>query len=260
MQPTDPYQPPQPPSAPPPEPPTTVYQPGSAPPPPPYQPYQASPTQGYPQYQQPPAAPAKSSNRTLFIVLGIVGGLLALCCIGGVAVVVLYPTMLYSVTSGPTDPVVDTEPPIVDLPNDPGDPGGGNLPNVPVGTSVDVTSGDDAFTIAVTSATWRDTNCEENEFLPQPEGKLLVIDVTWEVTKGTASINPFFFEYIDSDGVTGDFSIFDGCEPALDSGNDFPAGTKRAGKVVFEVKGKTTGTVVYSDGFSGAVASWTITG
>jgi hypothetical protein len=256
MQPTDPYQPPQPPSAPPPEPPT-VYQPGSATPPPAYQPYQ-QPAQAYQPYQQPPVAPAKSSNRTLFIVLGIVGGLMALCCIGGVAVVALYPTMLSSVTTGSTDPVVNEEPPIVDLPNDPGQPGGNAA--VPVGTAVDVTADDHAFTIAVTSATWREGNCEENEFLPQPEGKLLVVDVTWEVTQGTASINPFFFEYVDSDGVTGDFSIFDGCEPALDSGNDFPAGTKRAGKVVFEVKGKTTGTVVYSDGFSGAVASWTITG
>jgi hypothetical protein len=238
-----------------------VYQPPSAPPPPAppaYQPYQAAPTQGYQPYQQTPAAPAKSSNRTLFIVLGVVGGLLALCCIGGVAVFALYPAMLSSTSSGSDDPVVNQEPPIVDQPNNPGQPGGNSV-DMPVGTSVDVTSGGDAYTIAITSATWRDDNCEENEFLPQPEGKLLVLDVTWEVTKGTASINPFFFEYVDSDGVTGDYSIFDGCDPALDAGNDLPAGSKRTGKVVFEVKGKTTGTVSYGD-FTGAKASWTITG
>ena len=47
----------------------------SQPPPPPYQPYQPP---------SPYGQPKRSSNRTLWIVLGVIGGLLLLCCGGGV--------------------------------------------------------------------------------------------------------------------------------------------------------------------------------
>jgi hypothetical protein len=224
MQPNDPYQPPQPPYQPP-----TVVQ---------------------------PVVPAKSGNRTLFIVLGVVAGAVALCCVAGVGAFVFARGWITTRTEEPTSRVEVTLQPV----SPGGQPPQSDSLNRPVGTAVNVTSGSNAFRIVVTSATWRDTNCEENEFIPPPEGRLLVLDVTIQVTKGTASVNPFFFEYADSDGVTGNLSIFDGCEPRLDSGNDLPAGTTLTGKIVFDVTGRTTGTVSYSDWLSGPAASWTITG
>jgi hypothetical protein len=55
--------------------------------PPPYgqQPYSPPPA-GQP-YQPYPPPPAKKSHKTLWIILGVVGGLLALCCLGGIFVI-----------------------------------------------------------------------------------------------------------------------------------------------------------------------------
>ncbi len=51
------------------------------PPPPPYQPFGQQP---YGQQPSPYGQPPKKGNKTLWIVLGIVGGVLLLCCGGGV--------------------------------------------------------------------------------------------------------------------------------------------------------------------------------
>lgn len=57
------------------------------PPPPPYQPFGQQP---YGQQPSPYGQPPKKGNKTLWIVLGIVGGVLLLCCGSGVVVFALF--------------------------------------------------------------------------------------------------------------------------------------------------------------------------
>ena len=57
------------------------------PPPPPYQPFGQQP---YGQQPSPYGQPPKKGNKTLWIVLGIVGGVLLLCCGSGVVVFGLF--------------------------------------------------------------------------------------------------------------------------------------------------------------------------
>jgi Domain of unknown function (DUF4352) len=277
-----------PPSAyPPPEPPTTI-QPtpppsySSAPPPPP--PYAPGPPQppmppqppypgapGYPTsappYGQPPtsypsgagvAPPPKKSNKTLFIVLGIVGALLLLCCVGGAAFFLVRANdVRQAIDTGPVEPG-----PYDPGNNDPGnnDPGqnGANF-DMAVGKTATITDEDGSFTLTLVSAKWHNENCDDNSFFPPPDGKILVLDVTFEVKSGVASINPLFFDFRDSGGRTADISFFSGCdEPMLDSGNNLRAGTKRSGKLAFDVTGGQNGTLEYQNSFEPA-ASWKIT-
>jgi hypothetical protein len=113
----------------------------------------------------------------------------------------------------------------------------------------------------VTARTWSVKNCGSADgFFPDPDGTLLIVDVVFEVTKGTASINPFFFDYIDSSGKRGDYAILSGCdEPPLKSDSDLPAGTKRTGKIVFDVTVGQTGVIQYENLFGDDAASWKIT-
>jgi Domain of unknown function (DUF4352) len=267
------YSPPEPPTTySPPEPPTTIQPtqpPSYSPPPPPYVPGPSQPPYppGYPSsappYGQPPtsyppgagvAPPPKKSNKTLFIVLGIVGALLLLCCVGGVGFVVYRANEVRDTIEtgpGPGEPF------------NPGEPSqrgqnGANF-NLAVGKTATITDEDGSFTLTLTSAKWNTANCDSNSFFPPPDGKILVLDVTFEVKSGVASINPLFFDFRDSAGRTADISFFSGCdEPNLDSGNNLRAGTKRSGKFAFDVIGGQTGTLEYQNSFEPA-ASWKIT-
>jgi hypothetical protein len=242
---------------------------------PPYQQYpgQPYPTQQYPAqpypghqypsqpYPGPAVAPAKSSNKTLIIVLVVVGALLVLCCAG---VIGLFALRAYQV-----DAAAAREPGITFPTDAPGVPGGDETVATPTGANANLALGkavmfsddDGTWTVAVTARAWSEKNCGSAAgFFPDPDGTLLIVDVAFEVTKGTASINPFFFDYIDSSGKRGDYAILSGCdEPPLESDNDLPAGTRRTGKVVFDVTVGQTGVIQYENLFGDDSASWKIT-
>jgi hypothetical protein len=224
----------------------------------PGQPYPGQPYPGQP-YPGPVGPPAKSSNRTLVIVLVVVGALLLLCCVGVIG--------LFAVRAYQSDAAASNNPgvsaPTRGLPGDDetvAAPTGANA-NLPLGKAATFTDSDGTWTVAVTARTWSDKNCGSAAgFFPDPDGKLLIVDVAFEVTKGTASINPFFFDYLDSAGKRGDYAILSGCdEPPLEADNDLPAGTKRTGKIVFDVTVGQTGVIQYENLFGDDAASWKIT-
>ena len=85
----------------------------------------------------------------------------------------------------------------------------------------------------------------------------LIADVTATVTKGTSSINPFYFQWVADDGTTvnGLAGALSGCGgDMLDSGSNIRAGSKRSGAVVFDVADKS-GAVEYQHRFE-AAGSW----
>jgi hypothetical protein len=127
--------------------------------------------------------------------------------------------------------------------------------NMPIGRTIHVSDTHGKWTLTVVSAQWRTSNCDTNGVAPDPIGELLVVNVAFEVTQGLASINPFDFSYSDPDGQPGLSSIFSGCEPRLDAGIDLHQGSKRRGTVVFDVIGKTGGTIEYGPLFS-QLATW----
>lgn len=247
------------------------YQPGQAAPPtgyPPAQPYQ--PGQPYPgqpyggtAYPGGAPAPAKSSNRTLIIVFVVIGALLVLCCVGVVGLFAYRASQVTASDSSNDDPGF-----VMPSFNPPGPGGGGTGPtasganaNQPLGKVITFSDTGGTWTVSVTTRTWSDANCGPSAgFFPPPHGKLLIVDVVFEVTKGKASINPFYFDYIDSAGKRGDYSILSGCdEPSFQADNDLPAGTKRTGKIAFDITIGQTGVIQYENLFGDDAASWKIT-
>jgi hypothetical protein len=218
--------------------------------------YQGPPFQG-PQYAgvQPPPPPRRKSNTGLIIGI-IAAGLVVLLgiCIGGIALLGAskLPTTTADVRNSATAPVGQGEPTSGDTSDSET-----NSSNLPLGTKVTFSDTDGKWTVVVSAAKWYTKPC--NSLGVDLNGKLVVVDVAFEVVEGTASINPLFFKYIDQNGAKGDYSFFSGCdEPTLDSGNDFSAGTKRTGKIGFEVKSGLAGMIEYEAGFSSVRASWSV--
>ena len=66
-------------------------------------------------------------------------------------------------------------------------------------------------------------------FMPEPtQGSYLVIDVTAEITKGTAPLNLIYFSYVGNDGKeSNSFSgLLSGCGESLDSSAGLAAGRR----------------------------------
>ncbi|MBO4210956.1 DUF4352 domain-containing protein, partial [Micromonospora echinofusca] len=132
--------------------------------------------------------------------------------------------------------------------------------NMAIGDTLILTSSDgDELRVTVQKVTTRKTGCRS--YAPEPDnGTYLVADVTVEVVKGTGSINPLYFNFVDSSGTeeNGLGGIFAGCGTALSSGVDLAAGTKRSGTVVFDVK-SAKGKIVYAELLGGnARGSWKV--
>ncbi|TYC23889.1 DUF4352 domain-containing protein, partial [Micromonospora sp. MP36] len=106
---------------------------------------------------------------------------------------------------------------------------------------------DDDGTVEITVSNFRTKTKACEAYLPGPKnGMYLIADVTAEVTKGTGTINPFYFKWIGTDGSeeSGVAGAFSGCGKLLGSGNDLATGSKRTGQLVFDVKDKN-GTLEY---------------
>ncbi|MCI4064153.1 hypothetical protein MRQ36_16720 [Micromonospora sp. R77] len=239
---------------------------GSPLPPPPGGGYPPPPGQSYPPAPGQPFGPppAKSgSKKNVWLIVGIVAAVLLLLCCGGGAFAVYsgakkaedvaknLPTTA-PIEPATTDPAT-TEPSATSTP----DAGvtDGNTTNMKPGDTLIIN--DDDGTIRITVGNFRTTTTACKKYFPAPdEGMYLIADVTAEVTKGTSSINPFYFKWIASDGTetTGIGGAFSGCGKLLPSGNDLPTGSKRAGQLVFDVKDKN-GTLEYEHKFKTA-GSW----
>ncbi|MGY0003392.1 DUF4352 domain-containing protein [Micromonospora sp. I033] len=196
--------------------------------------------------------PARKSNKNVWITVGIVVAvMLLLCCGGGIfAIYSGAQKTKDAIDSLPTpgvtysNPVDDTATGGTSATPEPGRTDGETF-NMPSGDTLIVNDDDGTVEITVSNFRTKDKACRE--FMPDPKnGMYLIADVTAEVTKGTGSINPFFFKWVGSDGAeeSGVGGAFSGCGKLMGSGNNLPTGSKRTGQLIFDVKTKS-GTLEY---------------
>jgi hypothetical protein len=120
-----------------------------------------------------------------------------------------------------------------------------------VGDAVDMsaTSNGDAWTVTVNSIK---KFTSDNQFITPGAGQhFIVVDVTYEVTSGTADANPFDWEAKDPTGLVSPTALADETLPA----STVQAPNKVRGTVVLQIPIGSGGTVVYSAGLSER-ASW----
>ncbi|MGC5661224.1 hypothetical protein ACN261_12610 [Micromonospora sp. WMMD723] len=233
--------------------------PGGGYPPPPGGGYPPPP--GGPGYPLGPAKPAGSSARNVWIVVGLVVALVVLLCCGGIIALMVVGGKQSDDAGREYRPSVPT-PGVTAAPGLPGDPPSAapsstdQAFNLRAGQTLVISDDDGTIEITLRSFSTSTKGCRS--FAPPPnKGMYLIADVTATVTKGTSSINPFYFQWVADDGTTvnGLAGAFSGCGgDLLDSGSGIPAGSKRAGSVVFDVADKN-GVVEYQHKFK-AAGSW----
>ncbi|SCL61891.1 DUF4352 domain-containing protein [Micromonospora chersina] len=256
--------PPQPPTSGAPYPPPAAGQPPYPPPapaaafPPPPGQYPPPPGGAYPPSGPYPPAPGqfgpppKKSNKNVWITVGIVlAVMLLLCCGGGIFAIYSGAKKTKDAIDNLPTPGVTYSNPVDDSPTggtsatpEPGRTDGETF-NMPAGDKLIVVDDDGTVEITVGNFRTKDKACQE--FMPAPKnGMYLIADVTAEVTKGTGSINPFFFKWVGTDGAeeSGVGGAFSGCGKLMGSGNNLPTGSKRSGQLIFDVKDKN-GTLEY---------------
>ncbi|SCL36465.1 protein of unknown function [Micromonospora pallida] len=234
--------------------------------------YPAGPPGPYPGL---PLPPSKSSGggggKTALIGVAVVVVLVLLCCVGSIFVVLASDdggTQGTGIGQAPTPgsqgaPLVrptDAQPfgatePTTAAPEPTGSEQDGETFNMKAGDTLVIT--DDEGTVEITIDRFTTSNKGCRSFAPDPdEGMYLIADVTVRVTKGTASVNPFYFEWVGQDGKTanGLVGALSGCGSPLASGVDLRSGSKRTGTVVFDVADKK-GVVEYQHNFE-AAGSW----
>lgn len=210
---------------------------------------------------QPFAPPAKKSNKGLWIGLGV-GALvlLLLCCGGGIFAIYSGGKKAQEAidnlpTTAPTSAPFDTPTPEESDAAPDTRPTDGETFNMKPGDTLIIN--DDNGTVEITLKNFRTKTESCQQYMPGPKkGMFLIADVTAKVTKGTGSINPFYFRWkgTDGSGESGISGAFSGCGKLLNSGNNLPAGTTRTGQLVLDVKDKN-GVVEYQHNFQPA-GSW----
>ncbi|RKN24262.1 DUF4352 domain-containing protein [Micromonospora musae] len=234
--------------------------------PPAGQPYPTAPS-GYPPAGYPPPGfpppgqqpPQKKSNKTVLIIVIVAAVLAVLCCGGGAAALIYGANKADEVVDTlPTAPATEDadEPPVLTptLPSSPDATTDGETTNMPAGDTLVITDDDGTVEITVSKFSTRTKGC--NEFAPEPDkGMYLIADVTVEVTKGTVSVNPLYFQWVAADGTETNAiaGLFAGCGENLEPG-EVSAGRKRTGTVVFNVANKN-GMLEYLHRFQTA-GSW----
>ncbi|SIR17615.1 DUF4352 domain-containing protein [Micromonospora avicenniae] len=230
--------------------------------PPAGQPYPAAPA-AYPPGAYPPGGyppggpqpPEKKSNKTVLIIVIVVAVLALLCCGGGVAAVIYGANQADEVAASlpTTTPTGDVDIPSA-LPDDPEETADSETRNMAVGDTLVITEDVSVVEITVTKFSTRTKGC--NEFAPDPDkGIYLIADVTVKATKGSAAVNPLYFQWVAADGTETNAiaGLFAGCGENLEPG-DISAGRKRTGTVVFNVADKN-GVLEYLHQFQPA-GSW----
>ncbi|MFD0787617.1 DUF4352 domain-containing protein, partial [Micromonospora azadirachtae] len=226
-----------------------AYPPGAYPP-------GAYPPGGYPPGG--PQPPQKKSNKTVLIIVIVAAVLALLCCGGGVAALIYGANQADEVTVSlpTTTPTggVDSPSELPVDPDEPDEPTDGETWNMPVGDTLVITNDLSAVEITVTKFSTRTKGC--NEFAPKPDkGVYLIADVTVEVSKGSAAVNPLYFQWVAADGTETNAiaGLFAGCGETLEPG-EISAGRKVTGTLVFNVADKN-GVLEYLHQFQPA-GSW----
>ncbi|MEU9505171.1 hypothetical protein AB0D32_02665 [Micromonospora sp. NPDC048170] len=206
---------------------------------------------GYPLGAPHPVAPPKK-NRTVLIIVAVVAVLVLLCCVGGIAALV----------AGANKAADDLEKALPTPGTTQAAPGGASAPtkngetyNLRPGATLVLSDDEGTVEITVSRFTTETKGCRT--YAPDPDkGMYLIAHVSATVTKGTGSINPFYFEWVAANGsrANGLASALSGCGDLLGSGNNLGVGSKRAGTVVFNVADKN-GVLEYRHRFQTA-GSW----
>lgn len=202
-----------------------------------------------------------SGGRTTLIVVITVVVVALLCCAGGVVA-------LIAGMNRTADEIAEALPtPSVAVPRTPEAwPPDGGIPPVfsdEEGETFNMRPGDtlvlsdNSGTIEITVTQFRTVTESCRSFAPAPQkGRFLIAEVRARVTKGTGSINPFYFQWRAADGstVNGLVGAVYGCGDPLGAGNSLPTGSTRSGRVVFDVA-DTNGVMEYLHQFEIA-GSW----
>ncbi|WP_220039614.1 DUF4352 domain-containing protein [Micromonospora endophytica] len=213
----------------------------------------------------PPQPTGGGGGKTVLIVVIVVAVVALLCCVGGIIALVAgfqqtsdqvpRAQATYAAPNLPSPPSTPT--PIA--PRTPATPtpsaDRGETFNMEAGDTLVITDSDGTVEITVTRFRTVREGCQS--FAPNPQqGRYLIAEVTATVTKGTGSINPFFFTWVAENGstVNGLVGALSGCGEPLGAGNDLRAGSKRSGTVVFDVA-DTRGVLEYQHLFETA-GSW----
>ncbi|MEV0330478.1 DUF4352 domain-containing protein [Micromonospora echinospora] len=231
--------------------------------------YPPGPAGPYPGLPLPPSTSSGGKSTALIVILVTVV-LLLLCCVGGVVLALAGDDSASQNTgigrassgssSGPLVRPTEDRPfgatvPTTAAPQPSNSGKDGETFNMKVGDTLVITDDEGTVEITVTRFTTSNKGCRS--FAPDPdEGMYLIADVTVRVTKGTASVNPFYFEWVAQDGKTanGLVGALSGCGTPLSSGVNLRTGSKRSGTVVFDVADKK-GVVEYQHNFE-AAGSW----
>ncbi|MFI9642064.1 DUF4352 domain-containing protein [Micromonospora sp. NPDC051925] len=213
---------------------------------------------GAPGYPLGPPQPAPSSGTKVWIIIGVVVAVVLLLCCGGIVAAVVAGGRTANEAADEIERSLPT-PGATTAPALPGDKPSSTDDetfNMKAGETLVISDDDGTIEITVRSFSTSSKGCRS--FAPPPDkGMYLIADVTATVTKGTASINPFYFQWVADDGTTvnGLAGALSGCGgDMLDSGSSIRAGSKRSGAVVFDVADKK-GAVEYQHKFE-AAGSW----
>lgn len=245
-----------------------TYDPNQQPPPQPYNPQPVQPQYIPQQYPpQPPYGvvqppPQKPKKHTALIIVGAVfGAFLLLCVIGVVAssggsddkgakTSVAAPTTGAAKKDGTGKPATKQ----ADEPAD-----DAKAFDAAIGSTITVDDGDGN----VQQGTLRSVKTFKKgcgSFAPAPEnGMYVVLDVLVVQKQGKGTVNPLDFTFVTDDGTSNNeiSGAFSGCEkPALGAA-DLRTGQKRAGKMAFDVTGKS-GSLEWAPGglLADTVGSW----
>ncbi|MFB9547168.1 DUF4352 domain-containing protein [Micromonospora sagamiensis] len=232
--------------------------------------YPPGPAGPYPGLPLPPSTGSGGKSTALIVILVVVG-LVLLCCVGGVVLALASDDSASRDTglgrastprnsSAPLVQPTDDRPfgaaaPTTAVPQPSSSGKDGETFNMKVGDTLVITDDEGTVEITITRFTTSNKGCRS--FAPDPdEGLYLIADVTVRVTKGTASVNPFYFEWVAQDGKTanGLVGALSGCGTPLSSGVNLRTGSKRSGTVVFDVADRK-GVVEYQHNFE-AAGSW----
>ncbi|WFF02796.1 hypothetical protein [Micromonospora sp. WMMD964] len=211
---------------------------------------------GYP-LAAPPTVPAQGSNKKTVVVVAVTAAVLTLLvCAGGIVAVVIGANRVAPrvTEAGPTPGVTrraiqpPADAPSSALPS-------GDTRNMSPGDTLVVDGDEGTIEITVTRFSTATKPCTAYGLKPD-EGMYVIADVTLTVTKGTASANPLFFNWVAADGSEANAiaGAFSGCGKPMPSAEELPAGTRRTGSVVFDVH-DTSGVLEYQPMFETA-GSW----
>ncbi|SCE72146.1 hypothetical protein [Micromonospora chokoriensis] len=210
---------------------------------------------GHPLATSPPM-PAQGSKKTVVAVAVSAAVLTLLACAGGIVAVVMGTKRAATgvTEAGPT-PGVSRE--VVQPPArvPASAPPAGDTRNMSPGDTLVIDGDEGTIEITVTKFSTATKPCKAYGLKPD-EGMYVIADVQLTVTKGTASANPLFFNWVAADGsqanaVAGAFS---GCGKPMPSADELTAGTRRTGSVVFDVH-DASGVLEYQPMFETA-GSW----